>query len=252
MLALITGASSGIGKDMARVLAKEGYHLALVARNIQALEELKKELEGLNSSILVSVHQYDLSFAENCYKLHEEVRNVDVLINNAGFGTFGTFNDISLDKEISMIDTNITAVHILTKLYLKDMMVKNTGHIMNVASIAGFLPGPLMATYYATKNYVVSLSRAINHELKKVKSGVKISILCPGPVNTNFNNVAGVKFGLKGLSSEYVAEYAVKQMKKGKLIILPGFVIKIARALCEVIPDCIKEWASYYLQKQKM
>ena len=119
MLALITGASSGIGKDMARVLAEEGYHLALVARNIQALEELKKELEGLNSSILVSVHQYDLSFAENCYKLHEEVRNVDVLINNAGFGKIGNFTEVSLEDELKLIDVNVKALHILTKKYKK-------------------------------------------------------------------------------------------------------------------------------------
>lgn len=252
MLALITGASSGIGKDMARVLAKEGYDLALVARNVQALNELKDELEKSKSTIKVSVHQFDLSIADNCKKLHSEVSNVDVLINNAGFGTFGNFTDIELEKEQSMIDTNVTAVHILTKLYLKDMIAKNSGHIMNVASIAGFLPGPLMATYYATKNYVVALSRAINHELKKAKSNVKISVLCPGPVNTNFNRVAGVSFGLKGLSSDYVASYAIKNMHKGKLIILPGFTVKIGRALCEIIPDCLKEKVSYHMQKQKM
>ena len=252
MLALITGASSGIGKEMARVLAARDYDLALVARNVQALNELKQEIELAHSNIKVTVHQYDISIAENCRKLHSEVRDIDVLINNAGFGTFGNFTDIELEKEISMIDTNITAVHMLTKLYLKDMQAKNAGHIMNVASIAGFLPGPLMATYYATKNYVLSLSRAINYELKKSKSNVKISVLCPGPVNTNFNSVAGVKFDLKGLSSKYVAEYAINQMHKGKLIITPGVVIKIGRALCEIVPDYIKEKVSYHLQKQKM
>ena len=219
---------------------------------MQALNALKQELEIAHPSIKVSVHQCDVSVAENCRKLHSEVKNVDVLINNAGFGTFGNFNDIELDKEISMINTNITAVHVLTKLYLKDMQERNSGHIMNVASIAGFLPGPLMATYYATKNYVVSLSRAINYELKKTKSNVKISVLCPGPVNTNFNSVAGVNFGLKGLASKFVAEYAIRQMHKGKLIILPGTTIKFGRALCEIVPDCIKEKVSYHLQKQKM
>lgn len=252
MLALITGASSGIGKEMACVLADEDYDVALVARNVQALNALKQELEIAHPSIKVSVHQYDISKAENCRKLYSEVRNVDVLINNAGFGTFGNFTDIELEKEISMIDTNITAVHMLTKLYLKDMQEKNAGHIMNVASIAGFLPGPLMATYYATKNYVLSLSRAINHELKKAKSNVKISVLCPGPVNTNFNKVAGVSFGLKGLASKYVALYAIEQMHKGKLIILPGATVKLGRALCEIVPDCIKEKVSYHMQKQKM
>ena len=252
MLALITGASSGIGKEMARVLADEDYNLALVARNVQALNALKQELEIAHPSIKVTVHQYDISVAENCRKLHSEVKDVDVLINNAGFGTFGNFTDIELDKEISMITTNITAVHMLTKLYLKAMQAKNAGHIMNVASIAGFLPGPLMATYYATKNYVVSLSRAVNHELKKTKSKVKISVLCPGPVNTNFNKVAGVNFGLRGLASRFVAEHAIKQMHKGRLIIVPGAMVKIGRAFCEIIPDCIKEKVAYNMQKQKM
>ena len=151
-----------------------------------------------------------------------------------------------------MINTNVTAVHVLTKLYLKDMIAKNAGHILNVASIAGFMPGPLMATYYATKNYVVSLSRAINRELKKEKSNVKISILCPGPVDTNFNNVAGVKFNLRGKSSEYVANYAIENMLKGKLIILPGITIKLAKAFSEICPDAIKEKIAYHMQKKKM
>ncbi len=251
MLALITGASSGIGKDMARVLAKKDYDIALVARNKVALNELKDELEKANSNIKVSVHSYDLSVKENCFKLHDEVKNVDILINNAGFGTFGNFTDIEIEKEISMIDTNISAVHILTKLYLQDMKDKKGTHIMNVASIAGFMPGPLMATYYATKNYVVALSRAVNRELRKSKAETQISVLCPGPVNTNFNAVAGVKFKLKGLTSEYVAKYAIENMLKGKLIILPGFFIKVVRCCCEIVPDCITEKVAYTMQKKK-
>lgn len=252
MLALITGASSGIGRDMARNLAKRGYDLALVARNQEGLDKIKKELEIENSNIKIKTYSLDLSIKENLYKLHEDVTNIDILINNAGFGTFGKFAETDLEKEINMINTNVTAVHILTKLYLKDMIKENKGHILNVASIAGFMPGPLMATYYATKNYVVSLSRAINRELKKEKSNVKISILCPGPVDTNFNNVAGVKFNLRGKSSEYVAEYAIKNMLKGKLIILPGVTIKLAKAFSEIFPDIIKEKIAYHMQKKKM
>ena len=252
MLALVTGASSGIGKDIARELAKKNYNIALVARNTAALNELKKELEHDNPNIKVSVHSFDLSVKENCYALYDEVKDIDVLINNAGLGAFGEFSELELDKDLTMINTNITAVHILTKLYLQDMQKKDSGQILNVASIAGFMPGPLMATYYATKNYVVALSRGINKELRATNSNVKISVLCPGPVNTNFNSTAGVKFNLKGLSSEYVAKYTVDKLLKGKLIILPGISIKLARAFSEIVPDCIKEIVSYHMQKKKM
>ena len=252
MLALITGASSGIGRDMARILANKGYDLALVARNQEGLDKIKAELEKENANIKISTYSVDLAIKENLYRLYEDVKDVDILINNAGFGTFGRFTDTDLEKEVNMINTNVTAVHVLTKLYLKDMVAKNSGHVLNVASIAGFMPGPLMATYYATKNYVVSLSRAINRELKKEKSNVKISILCPGPVDTNFNNVAGVKFNLRGKSSEYVANYAIENMLKGKLIILPGITIKLAKAFSEICPDTIKEKIAYHMQKKKM
>ena len=120
-----------------------------------------------------------------------------------------------------MIDLNIKAYHILTKLFLKDFTKKNHGRILNVASFAGFVPGPYMATYYATKSYVLNLSLAISQELKKSKSNVKISVFCPGPVNTNFNNVANVKFNINSISSEYAAKYAIDNMFKNKVLIIP-------------------------------
>ena len=246
MKALITGASSGIGRDMARYLSSLGYDLVIVARRKELLEELKKELKTN-----VEIVTMDVSEEENCYKLYEEHKDIDILINNAGFGLFGHFVDTDLDKEINMIDTNITAVHILTKLYLKDMVQKNSGHILNVASIAGFMVGPLMATYYATKNYVVSFTRAIHKELKKKKSNVKISVLCPGPVKTEFNNVAGVRFALKGLSSEYVAKYAIDNMLKNKAVILPGFTIKLSKIASKIMPDPIVIETAYHVQKSK-
>ena len=251
MLALITGTSSGIGRDMARDLAKLEYDLVLVARNQEGLDKVKEELEKERENIKIKTFALDLSNKESCYYLYEQVKNIDVLINNAGFGLFGKFTETDLEKETNMIETNVTAVHILTKLYLQDMIKKDKGHILNVASIAGFMPGPLMATYYATKNYIVSLTRAIHKELKKEKSNVKISLLCPGPVNTNFNNVADVKFNLPGLSSEYVANYAIKKMLKGKLVIIPGILIKIARILSEITPDVIVEEISYHMQTRK-
>ena len=211
MKALITGASSGIGRDIAINLSKKGYDLILVARDLEKLNEVKSKLHTN-----VEVVSMDVSNAENCKELHEKYQNIDILVNNAGFGDCGYFTKTSLDKELKMIDTNIVAYHVLTKLYLQDMKQKNSGKILNVASIAGFMPGPLMATYYSTKAYVVRLSEAIREELRREKSNVQISILCPGPVNTNFNKVADVQFALKGLSSEYVAKYAVDKLFKGK------------------------------------
>lgn len=218
MKALITGASSGIGRDIARELNKKGYELVLVARDEKKLKELKDEL-GENTSIITM----DLSIEENCKELYNQVPDIDLLINNAGFGTCGNFIKTDLEKEIKMINTNITAYHILMKLYLQAMVKKDKGQILNVASIAGFMPGPLMATYYATKAYVVRLSESVREELKKQKSNVKISILCPGPVDTNFNKVADVEFSVKGLTSEYVAKYTVKKLEKKKFYIIPRF-----------------------------
>lgn len=251
MIALITGASSGIGRDMAREMASLGYNLILVARNQEGLNKIKEELLEKYANIEITVIALDLSDKKNCYQLYEQVKNIDILINNAGFGLFGRFSKTDIEKEVNMIETNVTAVHILTKLYLKDMMEKNSGHILNVASIAGFMPGPLMATYYATKNYIVSLTRAIHKELKKEHSKIKISLLCPGPVDTNFNNVANVKFKIPGLSSQYVARYAIKNMLKGKFLIIPGILIKLARLLTEITPTVIVEEVSYHMQTRK-
>jgi len=246
MRALITGASSGIGRDMARILSKKGYDLILVARNE---ENLKKLQEELNTNVEVIV--MDLSIKENCIKLHEDVEDIDILINDAGFGDFGRFYETDLDKDISMINTNVMALHILTKLYLKDMVEKNNGHILNVASIAGFMPGPLMATYYSTKNYVVTLCESIRRELRKAHSKVKISVLCPGPVHTNFNNVANVRFNLAGLPSEYVAKYAIDFMLIGKFLIIPGLGIKLTRFFAKIMPSPIMEEICYYAQRRK-
>ena len=211
MKVLITGASSGIGRDIAREFAKLKYDIVLVARNVERMQALKEELEK-DYEVNVNCHSVDLTDRDNCVELYEKEKEIDILVNNAGLGDFGRFTDTSLEKEFSIIDTDITALHILTKLYLIDMKKKDSGIILNVASIAGFLPGPLMATYYAAKNYVVRLSEAIKEELAKDKSKVQISLLCPGPVKTNFNNVANVKFELSSLSSEYVARYTVKQL----------------------------------------
>ena len=246
---LITGASSGIGYDMTKVLYEMGYFCFVVARRKDRLEELKKEL-GDNIEII----ELDLSKEENIYKLHEQVKqeDIDILINNAGFGLFGEFAETSLDKELEMIDTNIKAVHMLTKLFLQDMKKRDSGHILNVASIAAFASGPLMNTYYATKSYVFRLSEGIYQELKKAKSNVKISVLCPGPVKTEFNQVANVEFKTKYLSSMYTAKYGINKMLKGNLIIIPGFINKCVRFFSKIVPDKIVMKLSYKIQRRKI
>lgn len=255
MIALVTGASSGIGRDMARYLNELGYDLIITARDGMKLEELKEELNRKNDKI-VDIILKDLSKVEECKTLYREVKEkygtIDILINNAGFGLCGRFVETDLTTELEMIDTNIKVVHILTKLFLKDMVTEDKGRILNVSSVAGFMPGPLMATYYATKNYVLRISQAIKEELKKSKSNVKISVLCPGPVNTNFNEVANVRFALKGLSSEYVAKYAIDHMLKNKTIIAVGFNIKMARWLSKISPDSIVAKVCYHMQKRKI
>ena len=247
MKALITGASSGMGRDMAKILSQKGYDLILVARDEKKLEEVKKQLKTETKIVVM-----DISNEENCKKIYEENKDIDILINNAGFGDCGHFEETSLDKDIQMINTNIIAYHILTKLYLKEMIKKDSGKILNVASIAGFMPGPLMTTYYSTKNYVVRFSESIREELRRKKSKVQISILCPGPVDTNFNKVADVEFALKGLSSEYVAKYAINKFFKGKFYIVPGWKIKLARIGAKLAPASFVAKISYNMQKRKI
>ena len=217
MKVLITGASSGMGLDMAKYLYKLGYDLFVVSKDKERLESVYKDYKN------ITIISMDLTKRNNCIKLHDMLKdeNIDILINNAGFGDAGNFSETSLEKELDMIDLNIKAYHILTKLFLKDFIKRDYGRILNVASMAGFMPGPYMATYYATKSYVVNLSLAIYEELKKDKSNVKISVFCPGPVKTNFENVADVKFNIRELDCKYASKYAIDNMFLNKLVIIP-------------------------------
>jgi len=248
MKALITGASSGIGRDIARELSKRGYDLILVARDEERLNKLSKELK--TKSRVISM---DLSKEENCKELYEMTKeeNIDILINNAGFGVHGDFVQTDLNKEIRMINTNITAMHILMKLFLKDMKERNSGIILNVSSSAGFMPGPLMSSYYASKAYILRLTEGVKEELSKSKSKVQLSVLCPGPVKTNFSTVANVDFGMNSLSSEFVAKYTVKKMLKGKFIIVPGNTMKIIRFLVKISPSWLVSKISYKINFKK-
>lgn len=248
MKALITGASSGIGRDMAIELSKRGYELILVARSKDELSSVQKELSTSSQIIML-----DLSNYENCLQLYNQVKDedIDILINNAGFGVFGEFVSTSLDTELSMLELNISAVHILTKLFLKDFIKKDKGYILNVASSAAFTPGPLMAGYYASKSYVLRLTESIYGELVKKKSNVYIGALCPGPVNTNFNQVAGVHFVVKALESDQVAKYALRKMFKRKLVIVPGVSMKLCHIFVRFVPIKLLVRITYHIQKKK-
>ena len=247
MRALITGASSGIGKSIAYYLASKGIDLILVARNKEELQKIKEDLK-----VDVEIISLDLLNKDNVFKLYELTKGkVDILINNAGFGLFGLFYKTDLNRELEMIDLNIKAYHILTKLFLQEFIKKDSGYILNVCSSAGFMPGPRLSTYYATKNYITSLTLAINEELKRMKSNVHISALCPGPVNTNFNKVAKGEFSLKEANSDYVAKYAIDKMLKKKMIIIPKFTIKLGVFMTRLIPRRLQLHITYNLQWRK-
>lgn len=248
MLALITGASSGMGRDMARILSKMGYDLILLARRRERLLELKKELDTN-----VTVISMDLSIVQNNYKLYEKVKNknIDILINNAGFGLFGEFVKTEIETELKMIDLNVVAYHILTKLFLQDFVRKDKGYILNVCSSAGFMAGPRMATYYATKNYITKLTMAINEELRVSKSHVVVSALCPGPVATEFNQVAHGTFAIREASSYEVAKYAIDKLMKKKMIIVPTLLMKLTLFFNRFVPYRLALYIAYKIQMRK-
>lgn len=230
MKVLITGASSGIGRELAIMFSGLGYDLFVVARKRDALNDLRECLVTK-----VTLIDMDLSIKTNCYKLYEKLKaeNIDIVVNNAGFGDAGDFIMTSLDKELEMIDVNIRAYHILMKLFIRDFVKRGYGRILNVASMAGFMPGPYMATYYATKSYIVNLSLAVYEELRKLNSDVKISVFCPGPVKSEFSKRAHVHFKISSITSKKAAEIAIEGMFKDKLVVFPGnmkvnyFLIKI-------------------------
>ena len=247
MKALVTGGSSGIGRDMAIYLSKLGYDVILVSKDENKLKSVSKSIKG--SSYCVC----DISSKEECIRLYNKVKseNIELLINNAGFGKFGEFNEISLEDELNMIDVNIKGVHILTKLFLNDFIKRDSGYILNVASSAAFEPGPLMATYYSTKAYVLRLTTSIYEELRRKKSNVHVSVFCPGPVRTNFNNVANVKFEIKSISSDYAAKYAIDKMFKNKLVIIPTFYMKALVFLTRLTPTKLLARIAYNIQNKK-
>jgi short-subunit dehydrogenase len=233
LTALITGASSGIGMNFSRLLAREGYELFLVARSEAKLNALAKELG--NAKVIVA----DLVSPDAPRRIFDASGPVDVLINNAGFGVLGPFVESDLRKDFEMIQVNVAALTHLTRLFLPPMLARRSGRILNVASTAAFQPGPLMAIYYATKAYVLSFSEAIADELRG--TGVTVTALCPGPTATGFAEVAGMEssrlFSLtRPMSSEAVARYGLRAMQHGKRVAIPGIANKLAAQSLRVAP----------------
>ena len=241
MKALVTGASSGMGREFALYLAELGYDLIICARRTDVLNQLKDEIKNVSVRVITILYEH----------LTADGEQIDVLINNAGFGAYGKFSDVPLEREIELIHTNVCAVHVLTKLYLADMKKRGSGLILNVGSIAGFAPGPTFSSYYASKNYVVRLTEAIHEELRREKSPVKISVLCPGPVNTGFFDTANVRFAVKGLNAREVARYAFDKAQAGKMVIIPGFMMKATKFFMHFVSEKALTRVSYFVQSKK-
>ncbi len=247
--AVVTGASSGIGKEFAIQLSKLNYELILVARRKEKLQETSKLLK--NPSL---IYEVDLAKEEECRDFFEKIKDLDIaiFINNAGFGECGEFIKIDDKLELQMIDVNVKAMHLLTKLALNKLK-NQQAYILNVASISGLFPaGPYMSTYYATKSYIVSLTRGIAKELKDNNYPVYLGTLCPGPVNTEFNRVAHVQFALKGISSSKCVSYALKKMFQKKVIIIPTMKLKIATFLMRFCPAKLIIHLASKQQKRKL
>jgi short-subunit dehydrogenase len=240
--ALITGASSGIGREFAKLLARDCSTLVLVARRRDRLEELKQELEK-TFPITVKVISHDLSKAGAAHDIYDELQrehiSVDILINNAGFGSYGAFVETDLLKEAQMIGVNVLAVTEMTKLFVKGMVARKSGRIMNVSSTAAFQPGPLMSVYYASKAYALSFSESIANEL--AGTGVTVTAFCPGPTATGFARTAGMENSrlfkyAKVATAEEVARYGYRAMMRGRTIAINGLLNKLMALSVRLAP----------------
>ena len=243
--ALVTGASSGIGECIAKVLSEKGYDIILVARRTQRLEDLAKTLK--TKSEVVTCDLGNMAELENLVKIYSDI---DILVNNAGLGVYGEFTKSDFDKESGMINVNIRALHFLMKKYIP-LMEKRGGKILNIASSAAFFSGPFLSSYYASKAYVLRLSNAVREELRRKKIPVTITVFCPGPVETEFGDVSGSNLGKKALSAETAAKKAVFGMLKGKKTVVPTLTMKLTRILSKIIPDGLSVRMLYNIQKAK-
>ncbi|MBO4390645.1 MAG: SDR family oxidoreductase [Lachnospiraceae bacterium] len=255
--ALVTGASSGFGLEFARLLARDGYDLVLVARNKEKLVRLKKRIEHY-FKVKVYVLAQDLSEEDAVNKVREftekEGLEIEILINNAGFGDYGPFALSDYQKQTEMIDLNVRALTQLTHAYLMSMITRGSGRILNVASIASFEPGPMMSVYYATKAYVLSFSQAISRELKG--TGVTCTALCPGPTDTGFAKLAEIpdsrmSEAFRMYKPRDVAREGYRGMMKGKTVVVPGAALKATATAAKVLPSKLVTEVVYHTQQSK-
>lgn len=249
MKALITGAGSGIGKQIALCLAEDSYDIIAVGRDEDRLRQTALEIPTKTAVI-----RADLAKQKECFDLFQMVKDedIEIVVNNAGFGVFGPFSETDLGAELSMLDVNIEALHIFTKLFVKQFMEQDHGYILNVASAAAFLPGPLFASYYASKAYVMRLTTAVREEIRRAHKDVYLGAVFPGPVATAFNDRAGVAHSLPGKTPAEVARYAVKKMYAKKAIIVPGFLMKLLRVGAKLVPEPISVRIAWYAQRRKL
>jgi len=251
--ALVTGASSGIGREIAELCARDGYDLILVARREERLRELQ-ETWTARHAIEVRIVAMDLSDATAPQKLFNELTgtSVDVLVNNAGFATYGPFVESDVASQVEMVQVNVLTLTHLTRLFLPSMVRRGEGHILNLASMAAFVPGPLMAVYYSTKAYVLSFSEALSEELRG--SGVTVTAFCPGPTATEFQARARLeRSGLLRIAQADVgpiAEAGYRAMKEGKAVAVPGTLNKITTLLIRVAPRFLVRRVVKKLQSQ--
>lgn len=242
MTALITGASVGIGRELARIFAENGHDLVLVARNAEQLKQVAAECQSLGK-VTARVLAKDLSVPGAPHEIFDELKRdgvaIDVLVNNAGFGNYGQFAEVDLDADIRLLEVNIVALTALTKLFLPGMLSRRSGRIMNVASMAAFQPGPFMSTYYASKAYVLHLSEAIASEC--AGRGVVVSALCPGPVKTEFQARAGIVGsrlfkGKATMDARTVAMDGYRGLMRGRRVVVPGIANKFVVQLTRLVP----------------
>ena len=245
MKALVTGGTGGIGKERALSLLKRGYEVRVVSRKEGEFAKRKKQYP--DSKLYFG--SYDLSKEEECYRLLKDTEDIDfdVFINNAGFGDIGYREKTDLNKEVNRLKLNDIATLILVKSFLLRFKKKDKGYILRTASAAAFGVAPYRNVYYASKAFVYSLAHGYYRELKDSKSKVSLSVLCPGPVKTNFEKVANAKFTIHSLTAPYVGEYAIKKRLKGKFEIVPGFTIKLGHTFSHLVP---KRMISKVLRKQ--
>ncbi len=245
MKALITGGTSGIGLAIADELLTRGYEVKIISRKEGDLPIIRKK----HPDGKIEFSSYDLSKEEECYRLLEDTKkeDYDLFVNNAGYGDIGRIQNTSLEKEVNMLKLNDIATLILVKSFLLRFIEKGKGRVLTVASAAAFGVAPYMNVYYASKAFVYSLAHGYYRELKDMKSKVTISVLCPGPVKTRFEEVANAKFTISSLQADKVAKYAVKKTLKGKLEIVPGIKIKLGHVFSHIVP---KKMISKILRKQ--